>query len=141
MGFKFSDMVTMDKTWNWLTFCDHGSIFNVTGGHYVSKLTLFTQYFLKKIANGFQILRYGDHGQDLELINVSWQWLNGVIMFQNSVCLLNMFCSFVPMAFKLRHFLYIFQNGRLATIFITRKNIFFTLLFLFEISLLCYFLG
>ena len=24
-------MVTMDKTLNWLTFCDHGSIFNVTG--------------------------------------------------------------------------------------------------------------
>ena len=26
--------------------------------------------------NGFQILRFSDHGQDLELINFSWPWLN-----------------------------------------------------------------
>ena len=30
MTFKFSDVVTMYKTLNWLTFRDHGSIFNVT---------------------------------------------------------------------------------------------------------------
>ena len=29
--------------------------------------TLFTQYFLQVFTNGFQIHRYGDHGQDLEL--------------------------------------------------------------------------
>ena len=41
MAFKFSDMVTLDKTLNWLTFCEICSIFKVTGGHYVSKFTLF----------------------------------------------------------------------------------------------------
>ena len=46
MDFIFSDMVTMDKTLNWFTFCDNGSIFKVTGGHYVSKVTLFMWYFL-----------------------------------------------------------------------------------------------
>ena len=30
---------------------------------------LFTRNFLQFFVNGFQILRYGDHGQDLELIN------------------------------------------------------------------------
>ena len=44
--FQFSDIVSMDKTLNWLTFRDLGSIFKVTKGHYVSKLTLFTWYFL-----------------------------------------------------------------------------------------------
>ena len=43
LAFKFSDMVTMDKTLNWLTFCDLDSIFKVTGGDYVSKLTLLMQ--------------------------------------------------------------------------------------------------
>ena len=46
MGFKFTDMVSMDKTLNWLTFHDFDWIFNVTGDHYVTKLTLFMQYFL-----------------------------------------------------------------------------------------------
>ena len=72
MAFKFSDMVTMDKALNRLTFCEYGSIFKVTEGHYVSKLSLFMQYLLQVFANGFQILRYSDHGQDLELINSSW---------------------------------------------------------------------
>ena len=31
--------------------------------------SLFAQYFLQFFANGFQILKYGDHGKDLELIN------------------------------------------------------------------------
>ena len=47
MGFKFSDMVTMNKILNWVTFPDYGSICKVKGGHYVSKLTLFAQYFLE----------------------------------------------------------------------------------------------
>ena len=34
--------------------------------------TLFMWYFLEFFANGFQILWYGDHGLDLELINLSW---------------------------------------------------------------------
>ena len=46
MAFKFSDMATMDKTLNWLTFCDISSIFKVTGGRYVSKLI-----FLCNISN------------------------------------------------------------------------------------------
>ena len=71
MAIKFSNAVTMDKTLNWLTFRNYGSIFQVTGGYYVLKLTLFTQYFLQFFASDFQILRYGDHGQDLELINFS----------------------------------------------------------------------
>ena len=69
MAFKFTDMVTMDKTLN--RFCYYGSFFKVTGGHYVSKLTLFTGYFQQFFANGFQVLRYGDHGPDLERINFS----------------------------------------------------------------------
>ena len=35
MAFKFSDIVTMDKTLNWLTFRNLGAIFKVTEGHYV----------------------------------------------------------------------------------------------------------
>ena len=66
---KFSDMVTMDKSLNWLTFSDYGSIFNVPEGPYVSKLTLFMRYFLQVFTNFFQILRFGDHGPALELIN------------------------------------------------------------------------
>ena len=31
--------------------------------------SLFTLYFLQFFTNGFHIRRYGDHGQDLELIN------------------------------------------------------------------------
>ena len=58
MAFKLSDMVTMDKTFDWLTFHDYGSIFKVTGHHYVSKLTLFTWYFQQFSTNGFQILTY-----------------------------------------------------------------------------------
>ena len=58
MAFKFSDIMTMDKAVNWLTFRDYGSIFKATGFQYVSKLTLFTWYFLQVFANGFQILRY-----------------------------------------------------------------------------------
>ena len=76
MAFKFTDMVTMEKILHWLMFRDYGSLFKVTGGHYVSKLTLFTCYFLQFFTNGLQILRYGDHGQDLELINFPWLWLN-----------------------------------------------------------------
>ena len=38
--------------------------------------TLFMQYFLQFSANCFQILRYDDHGKDLELINFSWPWCN-----------------------------------------------------------------
>ena len=53
MAFKFSDMVTMVKTLNWLTFCDLGSIFKITEGHYVSKLTLFMRYFLQFCTDGF----------------------------------------------------------------------------------------
>ena len=75
MTFKFSDMAIMDKTLNWLTFRDCGSIFKVTGGH-ASKLTLFTQYFLQFFTNGFQILRCDDHEQGLELLNSSWLWRN-----------------------------------------------------------------
>ena len=50
---------------------DNGYIFKVTGGHYVSKLTFFMQYFIQVFSNGFQILGYGDHGTDLEMINFS----------------------------------------------------------------------
>ena len=42
MVFKFSDMVIMDKSLNWIFFRDYGSIFKVSWDHYVSKLTLFT---------------------------------------------------------------------------------------------------
>ena len=38
--------------------------------------TLFTCYFPQFITNDFQILRYGAHGQDLELIKVLLLWLN-----------------------------------------------------------------
>ena len=38
--------------------------------------TLFTQYFLQYITNGFQILRYCDHRQDLELNNFLSPLLN-----------------------------------------------------------------
>ena len=38
--------------------------------------TLFTWYFLQFFTNCFQILRYGDQGEDLELINFSWPCLN-----------------------------------------------------------------
>ena len=38
--------------------------------------TLFTRYFLQFFTNGFQIHRYADHGQDLELISCSCLWLN-----------------------------------------------------------------
>ena len=65
MAFKFSDMVTMDKTLNLLAFRDHASIFKVTGGYYVSSFTLFAQYFGQFSTDGFQILRYSD----LELMN------------------------------------------------------------------------
>ena len=34
------------------------------------------QYFLQVFTNNFQILRYGDYVQDLELINLSWLGLN-----------------------------------------------------------------
>ena len=34
------------------------------------------RYFLQFFANGFHILRYGDDGQDLEVINFSWLCLN-----------------------------------------------------------------
>ena len=44
--FKFSDMVTVDTTLNWFTCLDYVSIFKVTGGHCVSKLTMFTWYCL-----------------------------------------------------------------------------------------------
>ena len=37
---------------------------------------LFTQYFLQFFTNDFQIFRYGDHEQDIELFNFSWPWLN-----------------------------------------------------------------
>ena len=46
MAFKCSDMLTIDKTFNWLTFCDLVSVFNVTGGHYVSKLTFYYSFVL-----------------------------------------------------------------------------------------------
>ena len=36
----------------------------------------FLRYFLQFFANGFQNLRYGNHGQDLELVNFLWPWLN-----------------------------------------------------------------
>ena len=76
MAFKFLDVVTMDKTLNWLTFRDYVSIFKVTGGHYVSKLTFFARCFLKVFANnGFQILRYGDHELHLELLTFH-DWVN-----------------------------------------------------------------
>ena len=74
LAFKFTDM-SMDKTLNWLTFYDYGSILKVTGGHYVSKLTLFMQYFLvfhQWLSNS----QISDHRQDLELIHFSWLWLN-----------------------------------------------------------------
>ena len=71
MAFKFLDIVTMDKMLYLLTFRDYSSIFKVTGGNYVSKFTLFTQYLLRFFTNGFKILRYGDHGQDLDLNNLS----------------------------------------------------------------------
>ena len=31
---------------------------------------VYTRYFLQFFTNGFQFLKYGDHGQDLESINV-----------------------------------------------------------------------
>ena len=71
IAFTFSDMVTIDKTLNWLTFYDYGSVFKVTR-HYVSKLTLFTQCCLQFFINSFQHHRYGD----LNLVNFSWLWLN-----------------------------------------------------------------
>ena len=37
---------------------------------------MFAWYFLHFFTRGFHILRYGDHGKDLELINLSWPWLN-----------------------------------------------------------------
>ena len=46
MAFKFSNMLTTEKTLNEFTFHDYGSVFKVKRGHYVSKLTLFMQYFL-----------------------------------------------------------------------------------------------
>ena len=75
-NFKFSDVVTMDKTLNWLSFSWPWLNFQDHGGHYVSNLTLFTQYFLQLFARGFKILRYGNHWWDLELINFSLLWLN-----------------------------------------------------------------
>ena len=82
--------------------------FSRSQGHNVSKLTLFTWYFLQFFANGVQIFIYGDHGKYLELINFSWLWLNfqshrGSLCFKIKLCLRNIFCSFVLMACKLRH--------------------------------------
>ena len=37
--------------------------------------TLFTWYFLPFFTDNFQILGYGYHGQDLELVNFLWPWL------------------------------------------------------------------
>ena len=45
MAFKFSDMVTVDKTLNRLTFCDRGSIFKVTGGQLCLKINFVYAIF------------------------------------------------------------------------------------------------
>ena len=37
---------------------------------------LFTWFFLQFFSNSFQILRYGDHRQNLELVSFSWPCLN-----------------------------------------------------------------
>ena len=76
MAFTFSDIVTMDKILNCLTLHDYGSMLKVTGGHYVWKIIFYMRYFLQSFTNGFQILRYGNHEQDLELINFSGLGLN-----------------------------------------------------------------
>ena len=49
---------------------------------------LFMRYFLQFFPNGFQILRYGDHGQGVELKLTFRDYgpifkVTGVIMFQN----------------------------------------------------------
>ena len=56
----------------------------------------------------YQILRYGDDGQELELINFLWPWLNfqgvkGSLCFKINTVYLIFSCSFMLMAFKLRH--------------------------------------
>ena len=63
------DVELINFLWPWLNYQGHR-------GHYVSKLTVFTRYFLQLSVKGFKILRYGDHGQDLELFNCLWLWLN-----------------------------------------------------------------
>ena len=45
MAFKFSDMVTMDNTLNWLTFRDCGLIFKVTGGSLCFKINFIYTLF------------------------------------------------------------------------------------------------
>ena len=51
--------------------------------------SLFTQYFQQFGADRFQILRYGEHRQDRELLNFSWLWLHfqghrGSLCFKNN---------------------------------------------------------
>ena len=53
MAFLFADMVTIDKTLNWFTFRDYGSIFKVTEIHYVSKLT-----YLHNISCSFVLMAF-----------------------------------------------------------------------------------
>ena len=67
MAFEFSDMMTMDKTLNWLPFCDLGSIFKVTRGHLVSKLTCLCDIFcgFGHVYNHFQIKTLHKDRQDL----------------------------------------------------------------------------
>ena len=68
---------------------------------------LFTWYFLQFFTNRFQILRC-DHGQDLELIDFSWFWLNfqgtgGHYVSKLTFCLRDISCSFLLMPFQLTH--------------------------------------
>ena len=65
-GFQILRYGALDKTLNCVTFCDLVSIIKVTGSHYVSKLTLFTQCCLYFCHDGFQIKTLGKHSQDIE---------------------------------------------------------------------------
>ena len=81
--------------------------------------TLFTQYFLQFFTSDFQIFRYGDHGQDRELIHFLWSWLNFQGHRGHYVSKLTLFMRyflyFVLMAFKLRHLVNIDKTFKLLT--------------------------
>ena len=69
--------------------------------------TLFTQYVLQFFTNDFHIFIYSDHGQDLELIHLSWLWLNCKGHRDHYVSKLTLFrryfLQFCADGFKLRH--------------------------------------
>ena len=50
MGFKLRHMISIDKTFNWLTFCNLASIFKLTGGRYANQTIIYQrnrQYYIK----------------------------------------------------------------------------------------------